>query len=76
MGKLKALFKNKHVITTVSLAVVISVIWLLLYLMISYPIEFVAFCIALIAFCFIGYFAYITYMFILGFVEDYKRSSE
>lgn len=74
MEKLKNFFANTHVITTISVLVVIAIIWLLLYLLISYPVGFIAICIAFGALVVLGYFTFQLYRVILGFVEEYKES--
>ena len=74
MEKIKNFFANKHVITTISVLVVIAVIWILLYLLISYPVDFIAICIVIGILAVLGYFIFQTYRFILGFVEEYKES--
>jgi thiol:disulfide interchange protein len=74
MEKLKNFFTNTHVITSISVLLVIAVIWLLLYLLISYPVGFIAICIVLVALTVLGYFTFQLYRVILGFVEEYKES--
>lgn len=74
MEKLKQFFANTHVITTIGVLIVLAVIWLVLYLLISNPAEFVAVCVALCLLGVLGYFIFQMYKGILCFVEDYKES--
>jgi hypothetical protein len=73
VGKLKEFFANTHVITTIALICVFAVIWIVLYLMIKYPIEFTGFSIVTILLIIAGYFTIQTYRVILGLVEQYKE---
>lgn len=76
MEKLKKFFTNTHVITTISVLAVIAVIWILLYLLISYPVDFIVVCIALGVLAVISYFTYQLYRVILGLVEAYKEDRQ